>query len=202
MPQLNIPNIQPLDIVEVHNPLDEPFTTFWDKQPTTAQANETRSMLGYIAIKFAKEIADKVIMAKADATKKSIISFAGERIDILNQVLLRVIQPYVSTPQVNIPQEQVLKPGEVALNIGNRTLLQELGIPDTAPVSSPSDVASNIVSTKTEHPLSPEATSTEPRDPMDIRKEKEKLVKRAKELGIKAEIGWSLERIKNTILGG
>lgn len=194
--QLNISDGHPLDMIRVFNPLNKEYTTHWDKQPFSVEAQEHRQLLRYIAVKLAREIADKIIGKKAHAAGKSVIHFASERIDILNQVLIEVVQPYIQgEDRGNVPSEQVLKKGETAIDIGKRSMLQELGIADKKPVSSPKDVAANIISAK------PKKGTTI--DPMEIRKEKLKLIERAKVLGIKGiRKNWSLSKIKKAILEG
>lgn len=193
--QLNIGDGHQLDMIQVANPTSDDYTTYWAKQPFTLESKKERIMLRYIAVKFARELADKVLNKKADREKKPIISYLPERLELLNSILIEVTEPYlqVDPDQRHLPQGDVLKKGETALNIGRRSVLNELGIPDKPPVSSKADVAKNIISTKPEE----KQPST-----MEIKKEKEKLIARAEKFEIKVKKNWSLDRIKKAILEG
>ena len=192
--QLNIGDGHPLDQIRTANPTTDDYTTYWAKQPFTVAAGKDRSLLRYIAEKFGRELADKVFNKKADREKKPIIYYLPQRLKLLNTILVEVTEPYLQVDaDQRLPQGEVLKKGETALNIGRRSLLNELGIPDKPPVSSKADVAKNIISTKPEE----KQPST-----MEIKKEKEKLIARAKKFEIKVNKNWSLDRIKKTILEG
>lgn len=193
---LNIGAGHPLDLVRTKNITDTVYTTLWEKQPFTVEAGEERPLLRYIATKFARELVTEIINKKVAQTGKSIIDFASERIPLLNQILLSVEQPYIQIPVGQQPpqpaiQEAPLAPGEVPVDLGRATVLQELGVSEGKVTSSPKDVAANI-----------KTIAPEPASPRAVHKEKEKLSKRAKELGIKVEPNWSLDKIKEAILYG
>lgn len=195
--QLNIGEGHPRDLIKVANPTEEEYITYWGKQPFPIQTKGERILLRYLAVKFGRELTDRVIGEKAEAEDKPITHYYSERIKILNSILLEVVEPYIQVTAEGrdappVPPEQVARKGETALDIGRRSVLNEVGIPDKPPVSSEKDVAANIV----------DKTPKGKTSPAKIKEEKNKLLTRAKALGIKASSQWSLERIKKTILEG
>jgi hypothetical protein len=202
-----------LDQIRVVNITNKDYTTYWGKEPFTIQAGKERIMLRYIALKFARELADRLITAEADKLegreKGNVIRYMHKKPAYLNSILVEVVDRYSSKPtntQVDTGEQDTF----TALDVGDISVLEELGIA-RVPVKSTVDDISDNFRAKTKEEIGDITTPDEQfnhseRDEVvslvgrPIQEDSPvALIKKAMALGIDIPDGASVDEVKSLI---
>lgn len=142
--QINIGSGHEFDFIAVKNITNKDFTTYWGKEPYTVASGQERILLRYIAVKFARELADRLIYAEADRKQDNVIKYLHLKPKYINAILLRVDQYYKQSDETKDTVDLTEEERKSAESLGEISVLDELGILTKPVRTSIDDIRANM----------------------------------------------------------